>query len=531
MGLGIIPAALHNDARTAFVIGLGCGQTAGWLGRVPTLERVDVVELEPFMVTFAERCALANLDALQNPKVRLTIGDGREALVVSDGKYDLIVSEPSNPYRAGIASLYSVDFYREAERHLAEGGLFAQWLQAYEVHPNTLSTVVSTMRAVFPEVSLFGLTEGDLLLVGSRAPLTLQADLLRQRLQQVPFTHALARVFRVSGLEGLLSLHLANPAFARRLDRGEAEWNSDDNPRLEFQFARAVGRGDLAIGQEAMVLAARARGEHRPAIVGAVDWERVQAQQERRFGRTGAPVPAAWRPQNPQQAAFLGHFETRDVQKAAALLTELPAPREDDLFDRLRRAEVRIRAGLSEDPPDDEETELLALESAGVAADVAWLRVMAARKQQPPSREVVPLAVRAIRLTREDPWVDSRRIRQAVAYLKQGLTIEEQHQLADALLVAPFGSHLLDESRWRWAREWSTAGLPDRVSPHCAAAFERNVPWERSALLQRALCFELSHLGPEKLLSAQNALDQFLAYESGGGPMDGNSGGSEPDGN
>src|SRR6266404_7215117 len=104
---GIIGAALHPEAAKAMVVGLGTGSTAGWLAAVPNIQRVDVVELEPAVLKVAENCAPINRDALHNPKLHVTIGDARETLLTTREKYDIVVSEPSNPYRAGVAGLFT----------------------------------------------------------------------------------------------------------------------------------------------------------------------------------------------------------------------------------------------------------------------------------------------------------------------------------------------------------------------------------------------------------------------------------------
>src|SRR6202023_2363667 len=94
---GLIGAALHPKPEKAMVIGLGTGSTAGWLASVPSMQRVDVVELEPAVIKVAERCAPVNQNALQNPKLHLTIGDAREVFSPPPENYNIIVSEPSNP--------------------------------------------------------------------------------------------------------------------------------------------------------------------------------------------------------------------------------------------------------------------------------------------------------------------------------------------------------------------------------------------------------------------------------------------------
>ena len=144
---GLIGAALHPQPRRALVIGLGTGSTAGWLAAIPSMERVDVVELEPAILHVAETCTPVNHDVLSNPKVHVAIGDAREFLLTSRDKYDIIFSEPSNPYRAGISSLFTEEFYRAARQRLAPRGIFLQWLQTYEVDGETVRTVYAALHS------------------------------------------------------------------------------------------------------------------------------------------------------------------------------------------------------------------------------------------------------------------------------------------------------------------------------------------------------------------------------------------------
>src|SRR5262249_36093456 len=151
--------------------GLGTGSTAGWLGAVPTLERVDVVELEPAIVRIARDSAAVNHDVLDNPKVRVLTGDGREILLTTPARYDLGFSEPSKPYRAGVSSLFTREFYRATAARLAPGGVFIQWVQAYEIDAQTLRTAYATVASVFPEVQTWTSTTGDLVLLATAEPL------------------------------------------------------------------------------------------------------------------------------------------------------------------------------------------------------------------------------------------------------------------------------------------------------------------------------------------------------------------------
>src|SRR6185503_14172022 len=141
---GLLGPLLRPGARRSLVVGLGTGSTAGWLAAAPGMQRTDVVELEPAIREVARRCDPVSRQAMQNPAVRVITGDAREVLMAGRERYDLVFSEPSNPYRAGVASLFTREFYRAVESRLEPDGLFLQWLQAYDVDEGTVSTVVAT---------------------------------------------------------------------------------------------------------------------------------------------------------------------------------------------------------------------------------------------------------------------------------------------------------------------------------------------------------------------------------------------------
>jgi len=214
---GMVGALLHPQPQRALVIGLGTGSTSGWLGRVPSIERVDTIELEPAVVEFARRCAVANQDVTRNPKQHIVIGDGREFMQTTRDRYDLIVSEPSNPYRAGVASMFTREFYTSAERRLKPGGMFLQWVQTYEADFETIRIVYATLCSVFPNVETWSTLEGDLLLVGSREPVVTDVGALRQRIAQEPFRSALEHAWRVRDAEGVLAHYMGDRDFGLTL--------------------------------------------------------------------------------------------------------------------------------------------------------------------------------------------------------------------------------------------------------------------------------------------------------------------------
>ena len=274
---GLVGALAHPNPRRALVIGLGTGSTAGWLGAVPSIERVDVVELEPLILDVARACAAVNHDVLNNPKVHITIGDARETLLTSRDRYDLIASEPSNPYRAGIASLFTQEFYRAAADRLTDDGVFVQWVQAYEIDTPTLRTIYATLASVFPQVETWHTNPGDLVLVASKQRRTLSSErprpANRRRAVQVGARFRVARDRR-SRIARALHRQRRRWRAGSREARG-VDLNTDDRNIVEFRLARSVG---IALTTVADIRnAARAAAASRPPLHDgeAVQWPAV----------------------------------------------------------------------------------------------------------------------------------------------------------------------------------------------------------------------------------------------------------------
>jgi spermidine synthase len=276
---GLVGAILHPQPKSALVIGLGTGSTAGWLGSVPSIERVDVVEFEPVIKQVAAACLSVNRNVMQNPKVHITVGDAREVLLTSPSTYDIIFSEPSNPYRAGIASLFTREYYEAVVSRLNRGGLFLQWVQAYNVDAQAVRTIYATLQSAFPVIETWELAANDLLLVASRDPITYDADAIRARILEEPFKSALAGAWRAIDVEGFFAHYVARASMAEALAQAEhGRLNTDDRTLVEFGFAR-MAADNLAFSGKEIRKVARGRLEHRPSVVaGDIDWSRVDEQ-------------------------------------------------------------------------------------------------------------------------------------------------------------------------------------------------------------------------------------------------------------
>jgi spermidine synthase len=270
---GLISSAIHQNPKNAFVVGLGTGSTAGWLAAIPSIGTVDVAELEPAILDVARQCERVNHSAMHNPKLHIIVNDAREVLLTTPHQYDLIVSEPSNPYRAGIASLYTVEFYESVLNKLSTDGLFTQWIQAYEVDALTIRTILASLAKVFPYVEIWQTNPTDLMVICARQPVILDIPILRKKLSEEPFQSAMNWVWGVEHVEGFLAHYVANDRMVRLISQQEGDFlNTDDLMLVEFGFARTVGKNNL-LAIEEIYQAAQKRNWHRPLNRNSdIDW-------------------------------------------------------------------------------------------------------------------------------------------------------------------------------------------------------------------------------------------------------------------
>ena len=202
--MGHLPLLLHREPRDVLVIGLGSGITLGSMARHP-VERLDVVEIEPAVVAASALFSRQNGGVLDDSRVRVVIADGRNFLLTTSSRYDVIASEPSNPWLGGVASLFTVEFFTLARQHLRTGGVMLQWVQGYSLLPEDLQMVVRTFRRVFPATSIWEGAAGDFLLVGRADPEPLDARRATARLQASPDIERDLKRVGIDGLPGVLA--------------------------------------------------------------------------------------------------------------------------------------------------------------------------------------------------------------------------------------------------------------------------------------------------------------------------------------
>ncbi|MEO8033103.1 MAG: fused MFS/spermidine synthase, partial [Acidobacteriota bacterium] len=392
---GLIGAILHPNPRTSLVIGLGTGSTAGWLGAVPGMQRVDAVELEPAVLRVAQDMAAVNHDVLKNPKVHVHIADAREVLLTTRERYDIIFSEPSNPYRAGIASLFTREFYQAASDRLQTGGIFLQWVQAYDIDARTVKTIYATIGSIFSHVETWQTGEGDLLLLATRDPLTYDIDLVRTRLIQEPYRKAVQATWRVETAEGFLSHFIANESLSGDIAHG-GELNTDDKTPIEFGFARNLGDKSV-FKMDDLIHLAYLRGAFRPdRISGNVDWALTLMHRAGEPGIDEAPPSA--------DDEYRSRHEFAQAAAKADFVTALKTWREHHWQPINTREQAALASLLAMDGSDEA---LPLADSLALIQPVERDAVVGAlRERQGRRAEAVEALEKAFVAYRTDPWPD-----------------------------------------------------------------------------------------------------------------------------
>ncbi|MGN6463708.1 MAG: fused MFS/spermidine synthase, partial [Pseudolabrys sp.] len=228
----LLPLIVQSDEpRSALVIGLGTGITAGALLRYPTLERRVVAELLPAVLRAAPSFQ-GNYGAASDPRLEIRLRDGRRELLRNAEQYDLITLEPPPPAAAGVVNLYSSDFYTLALSRLEPSGIVAQWLPLSTQNDEDTRALVRSFLDVFPHASLWTTDFHEMLLVGSRAPLDLDAARITQRFEQPDVATALREV-GIASPAALLATWITDRAGLERY-AGDALPVTDDRPRIEY---------------------------------------------------------------------------------------------------------------------------------------------------------------------------------------------------------------------------------------------------------------------------------------------------------
>jgi hypothetical protein len=170
--LGVMPLIAHPAPRDIAVIGWGSGLSTHTLlgSAVPRI--VDTIEIEKVMYDAARAFGPRVARAYEDPRSHVHIDDARTFLSTGSRQYDVIISEPSNPWVNGVANLFTAEFYRFMKRHLKEDGILVQWLHTYEISDPLVSTMLAALVSEFPGAEIYAISDGDMLILAPKGKLS-----------------------------------------------------------------------------------------------------------------------------------------------------------------------------------------------------------------------------------------------------------------------------------------------------------------------------------------------------------------------
>jgi len=232
-----LPLLLHDSPKDVGIIGLGSGVTAGAALAHP-ITRADVLEISPEVVQASAFFEAENRRALADPRTHLIVGDGRSHVLLGRRKYDVIVSEPSNPWIAGVAALFTQEFFAGARDRLAPGGIMCQWANAYNISDADLRSILATFRSVFPHGTAWLVGGDDVLMVGSLEPIDAKLANIARSWNRPGVAADLATV-AVTDPFSIYSLFVAGPTELTAYASAAGIF-TDDSSRLEFSAPREL---------------------------------------------------------------------------------------------------------------------------------------------------------------------------------------------------------------------------------------------------------------------------------------------------
>ena len=308
----IVPLAYAPRARTAAIIGQGSGMSSHLLLGNPNLKELVTVEIEPQMIAGSRQFYPANRRVFDDPRSKIVIDDAKSYFASEQRRFDLIISEPSNPWVSGVSGLFTTEFYSRVRSYLTDDGIFGQWLQAYELDDPLVLSVLAGIHQNFRSYEIYLAPSTDMLVVASnRASLpapdwsVLDYPALRKDLCSfVPLTP--------TALDGL---RLAGRAELQPLLESMTQPNSDYYPVLDLGAERRRFRGDHAAGFQGL----------------SVEWFNLLASLT---GRRAAPALdlLAGFPQNPRVHARATGALLRSGSRIA-LPDDAPGALQRDLLD------------------------------------------------------------------------------------------------------------------------------------------------------------------------------------------------------
>ncbi len=256
--LGHLPMLLHRNPERVFVLGTGSGMTLGATSVHPSVRQITLAEIEPEVLGVARTFGRYNHNVLESPKLTIAFNDGRNFLLTTNEKFDVITADPIHPWFGGAGYLYTAEYFELAAGHLNRGGIMCQWLPIYELTEENLKSIVRTFRETFEHVMVW-LTYYDAQLVGSHSPILIDEEELARRISEPRILADLQRV-QMGSAGDFLSYFVMGSAGAAAYSSGGV-LNTDDNLYLEFSAPFSIEKASLMASNFAGLV------EHRESMV------------------------------------------------------------------------------------------------------------------------------------------------------------------------------------------------------------------------------------------------------------------------
>ncbi|MBD3398822.1 MAG: hypothetical protein GF399_00645 [Candidatus Coatesbacteria bacterium] len=234
--LAHLPMLVHPEPQRVLVICFGSGSTFGALALHDAVECVDCVEIAPGVLEMAPYFEAFNLDVLNHPQARVIIDDGRNYLLCTDQRYDVITAEPMHPALAGVVNLYTIEYYELCREALTDDGICTQWIPLYQVPVAEMRAMAASFAAAFPHIGLW-LTGDDAVLLGSNQPLEPEMERFREAARDPAIVANLAEVGIDSPLRLAEALALDDAAFRAYVEGVRPV--TDNDPFIEYTLPRA----------------------------------------------------------------------------------------------------------------------------------------------------------------------------------------------------------------------------------------------------------------------------------------------------
>ncbi|MBW2477067.1 MAG: methyltransferase, partial [Deltaproteobacteria bacterium] len=241
--IGQLPLMIHPKPSDVLVIGLGTGITLHSMTAHPT-QNIDCVEISPEVVEAEKYFREANGHALQDPKINLFVRDGRNLLLTSPKQYDVIISEPSNPWQTGNANLFTDEFYQLVNSRLKDGGIFCQWIGMYDITLDNLKVASRTLLKNFQHMTIFE-NGPDLIILASKTERSIDYEQLTQRMSHPKIKSLFSSIGIQSPGHLIAEAYVFTEKSLMTFSQGVSTLNTDDHPVLEFSAHHILGEHSL----------------------------------------------------------------------------------------------------------------------------------------------------------------------------------------------------------------------------------------------------------------------------------------------